>query len=184
MKDETRFFSGKLDKQKRLYEVFLMNGVNNAVFVVVLFMTMVSFTYLYSISDKILQPMYAKINAIAPNDMTDNGYNSYVALRDFLFTGLNRVVLPFLLFLALTSSFINRNQTMIGYVIQSIAVVLITPMLVYVFAEVLSNLTAVSIINSAYLFTTYFDNFLYILIANMLLSLASFVFVQKQVTYA
>jgi hypothetical protein len=147
-------------------------------------MTMTAFTFLYSISDKIMAPMYDKINAVAPNAMTDNGYNSYQSLRDFLFTGLNRVVLPFLLFLALTSSFINRNQSMIGYVIQAIAVVLITPMLVYVFAEVLSNLTAVSIINANYLFTTYFDNFMYILVANMLLSLASFVFVQKQVTYA
>jgi hypothetical protein len=161
-----------------------MNGVYNAVFVVVLFMTMTAFTYLYSISDRIMLPMYNAINNVAPNAMTDNGYNSYQSLWDFLFTGLNRVVLPFLLFLALTSSFINRNQTMIGYVIQAIAVVLITPMLVYVFAEVLSNMTASSIINTSYLFSTYFDNFLWILVANMLLSLASFVFVQKQVQYA
>jgi hypothetical protein len=63
--------------------------------------------------------------------------------------------------------------------IQAISVMLLTPLMIFLFAQVFTNLLAVSILDTNYMATTYFSNFLFIMVTNMLLALASFVFVQK-----
>lgn len=151
-------------------------------FLVIVFFTLVSFTYLYSISDELSSQIYTKINAIFPNPMTDAGYSGYETTRDFIMGALNRLFLPFILFLSLSNSFINRNQTLISYLTTSMAVVLLSPLAVYVFGELMTYMLEIDYLNPAYILDTYFDNFLYIIVANMLLSLASFVFVQKRVS--
>jgi hypothetical protein len=161
-----------------------MNGIWNAIFIISLLLMMMAFTWLYSISDVILTNLYTTVDGIEPNDMTDNGLDLYEKLRDFTYNGLNNVLLPFLLFLSLASSFINKNASMASYLIQAMGVVLITPIMVYVFADVLTAMTSVSIINTSYMFSNYLGNLLYIMVANMLLALASFVFIQKSVQYA
>lgn len=161
-----------------------MNGVWNAIFVVSIFMLMTAFAWVYSLGDKILVDLYAVVNGIEPNSMTDSGLTLWTGMRDFSYQALNHFLLPFLMFLALTSSFINRNRSLHAYIIQALGVVLITPILIYVFADIITAMTSVSFINTSYLFSTYTANFLYILVGNMLLTLASFVFIQKSVQYA
>lgn len=161
-----------------------MNGILNAIFIVVLFMFMVAFAYIFSISDILMDEVYAQVNAITPNATSTEIYNDYGSLRDLLFNVLNHALLPFLIFMAFFSSFVNRNQSPIQYVVSAMGVILLTPMLVYLFAEVITNMTNISIIDTDYIFSTYTANFTWILVANMLLALASYVFVRKQVSYA
>lgn len=161
-----------------------MNGVWNAIFVVSIFLMMTAFAWLYSLGDEILTRLYSVVNGLEPNSMSDNGLLIWTNMRDYTYQALNHFLLPFLMFLTLASSFINRNRSLHSYVIQAMGVVLITPILIYVFADVISAMTAVSFINTAYLFSTYTGNFLYILVGNMLLALGSFVFIQKSVQYA
>lgn len=158
-----------------------MNGMYNAMFIVLLFVSLVMLDWIYSISDNIVDTMYARLNAIIPNAMTDNAHTMYANVRGMWLNAVTYFLAPFLLLLSFASSFINRHTSIFMYLISSMAVLLITPILIYIFANLFTNLLSVSILNPAYVLTTYMDNFLYILILNMLLSLASFVFVQRQV---
>ena len=92
------------------------------------------------------------------------------------------IVVPFLLFLTFTSSFINRNQNIIMYLIQAIGLLMLTPMVIYMFSEVLTNLLGISILDTHYMAQIYFTNFMFILIVNSLMGLASFIFVQRTAT--
>ena len=139
-------------------------------------MLLVAVDYLYSIGDYLTDAINDKIE---PNDITDAGYASYGAVRNFMYSAITGVLVPFLVFLSFTSSFINRNQTVVTYMVQAISVIVITPLTIWLFAEVFTNLLSVTLLDSSYMATTYFSNFLYIMVANMLLALASFVFVQK-----
>lgn len=142
-------------------------------------MGLVAFDYLYTISDRLANGVFA---VIATNDITNAGFAAYAATRNLMYSLVTGIFVPFLLFLSFTSSFINRNQNMVMYLIQVFAVLMLTPLLIFLFAQVFTNLLAFSLLDPAYMATSYFNNFLMILVANMLLSLASFVFVKQTVT--
>jgi hypothetical protein len=153
-----------------------MNGIRNAMFIIIMMMFLVAVDYVYTIGDQLTN----QINAhILSNPITTAAFISYGATRNLIYSAVTGVMVPFLIFLSFTSSFINRNQTVVTYMIQAISVMLITPLLIFLFAQVFTNLLAVSILDTQYMATTYFNNFLYIMVTNMLLALASFVFVQK-----
>jgi hypothetical protein len=96
-----------------------------------------------------------------------------------MYSLITGIVVPFLIFLSFTSSFVNRNQNIIMYLIQVIGLLMITPLCIYIFSDVLTQLMSVSILDAAYASSVYFSNFPYILIANTLMALASFIFVQR-----
>jgi hypothetical protein len=156
-----------------------MNGVLNAFFIIILFMGLIAYDYLYTISDQITNAVYGRINAIEPNEISDAGFTAYEGTRDFLYALVTGIMVPFLLFLSFTSSFINRNQTMVVYVIQAIAILMVTPIMIFIFADVFTQMLSFSLLDSAYMATVYFNNFLQIFVVNMLLALASFVFVKE-----
>ena len=156
-----------------------MNGVLNAIFIVILFFSLIAYDYLYTISDRVVIATKTTIDNIEPNDISDAGFNTYTGTRDMMYMLVTGILVPFLLFLSFTSSFINRNQNMVTYFIQVVAVLMLTPLIIYIFADVFTQLLSFSLLDPAYMATTYFDNFLIILVANMLLALASFVFVKQ-----
>lgn len=153
-----------------------MNGIYNLIFILFLFIILVAFDYMYSISDILT----GQINAtITPNPITAMAYTSYGATRDMLYSLVTGIVVPFLLFLTFTSSFINRNQNIIMYLIQVIGLLMITPLCIYVFSDLMADLLNITILDPAYMSQVYFTNFMFILIANTIMALASFVFVQR-----
>ncbi len=163
-----------------------MNGIFNAIFVAMLFFMLVAFAWLFSIGDLLETSFYNYVSGMVSDATLLNSlHNQYVNNRELLLTALNHFMIPFLLFMTFTSSFVNRNQTPIQYFMSVLGILLVTPLLAYLFSEVISNLLfGVSFIDADYCFTTFMNNFVLILVLNMLASLASFVFVQKQVSYA
>lgn len=147
-------------------------------------MLMVVLSYSYTIGDQIVNTVNGVVVLNQPNAISTQAYNSFIAVRDFLFSAITLFLLPFFLLLTFASSFINRNQTIISYLIQSLAVLMATPLVIFVFAQVTTNLLNVSILNANYIYTLYFNNFLYICIINMFLALASFVFVRQEAVSA
>lgn len=147
-------------------------------------MLMVVLSYSYTIGDQIVNTVNGVVTVNQPNAISTQAYNSFIAVRDFLFSAITLFLLPFFLLLTFASSFINRNQTIISYLIQSLAVLMATPLVIFVFAQVTTNLLNVSILNANYIYTLYFNNFLYICIINMFLALASFVFVRQEAVSA
>ena len=154
-----------------------MNGIYNAIMIIILMFSLIALDYIYSISDKFTSQLYGLIQK---NKITDMGFKLYSDMRTLMYGGITGVLVPWIIFLSFASSFINRNQDIIGYLIANLVVVLLTPIAIYLFSEIATQMLNVSILNSAYMATTYLNNFLYIMVANMLLSLASFVFLQKK----
>ena len=151
----------------------------NTMFIIFLFIILVAFDYMYTISDILTN----QINAtVAPNPITTMAYKSYGAQRDMLYALVVNIMVPFLLFLTFISSFINRNQNIVMYLIQVVGLLMLTPLAIYMFTEMLTNLLSVSILDPAYIANLYFTNFMYILIANTFMGLASFIFVQRTAT--
>lgn len=158
-----------------------MNGFLNLFFIILLFTTLIGVDYLFSITDILTARTYDVLNTNNfSNYITDMGYAYYQNIRGLLYSGITGVLTPFLIFLSFASSFINRNQDIISYTIFGLMVCVLTPLSIYLFAEVFTQLLNVSILDSAYMATAYFDNFTYIMVANMLLTLSSFVFLQKK----
>jgi len=139
---------------------------------------MVGFAYVYSISDKIVYGLNGNLTVL---NMSSSLGNSSVAMyentRSIYYGGTTGVLAPFLILLAFGSSLINRRQDVVGYLINAMVICLITPLLIYVFSDIITNFVQVSILDPNYIAASYFQNFAYILIANMLMSLLSFIFV-------
>jgi hypothetical protein len=144
-------------------------------------MFLIVIAYVYSITDTIASTVNGVITITQPNPISSGAFTSYGAMRDFIFSALTLFLIPFLLLLSFASSFINRNQSVVGYLINSMAVLMATPIVIYAFAEITTNLLNVSILNPAYIYTLYFNNFVFICIINMFLALASFAFVRQGV---
>ena len=157
-----------------------MNGVRNALFLLFLFVILIAVEYIYTIGDNIADNVKKTVDGIEGNNITDGGYNQYGAVRSIMYSGITGVLAPFLIFLTFMSSFINRNQSIEIYFIAALVVIIATPVSIYIFSEVFTNLTNLSVLDTAYLAQNYFDNFLYIMVANLLLTLASFVFVKQK----
>lgn len=147
-------------------------------FIVFLLFVMVGFAYVYSISDKIVYGLNGNLTSL---NMSSSVGNSSVAMyektRSIYYGGTTGVLAPFLILLAFGSSLINRRQDVVGYLINAMVICLITPLLIYVFSDIITNFVQVSILDPNYIAASYFQNFAYILIANMLMSLLSFIFV-------
>ena len=139
--------------------------------------SLVALDYIYSISDQFTSQLYGLIQK---NTITDMGFQLYGTMRTLMYGGITGVLVPWIIFLSFASSFVNRNQDIIGYLIANLVVCLITPISIYLFSEVATQMLNVSILNPAYMATVYLNNFMYIMVANLLLSLASFVFLQKK----
>lgn len=159
-----------------------MNAIYNLIFIIFLMIMLVAFDYMYSISDILTSQINGTIMSQFPNTITTMAMNTYGATRDMIYSLVTMIVVPFLLFLTFTSSFINRNQNIIVYLIQVIGLLMITPLAIYMFSEVLTQLLSVSILDTAYMAQVYFTNFMFILIVNSLMGLASFIFVQRTAT--
>lgn len=138
---------------------------------------LVAVDYIFSISDNLVNQLY---QLITKNSITDDGYQFYINIRAVLYGGITMVLVPWLIFLSFASSFINRNQDIIGYLIGNLLCVLFTPMAIYLFTRVATQLLSVTILDTSYMAFVFFNDFLYIMVANLLLSLASFVFLQKK----
>lgn len=156
-----------------------MNSIYNLIFIIFLMVILVAFDYLYSITDILTNQINGTIMAQFPNTITTMAMTSYGATRDMLYSLVTMIVVPFLLFLTFTSSFINKNQNIIVYLIQTIGLLMLTPLAIYMFSELLTDLLSVSILDTDYMAQVYFSNFMLILIVNSLMGLASFIFVQK-----
>lgn len=156
-----------------------MNGIYNAIFILLLMFMLVAVDYVYSISDKVINGIYT---VIPKNNITDNGYLSYQNIRAIMYGGITGVLVPFLIFLSFMSSFFNnyRQAGIEVYLIGNLICIIATPIMIYLFAQIVTQLLNVSILDSAYMASVFFNNFLYIMVANMLLSLASFVFITKK----
>lgn len=156
-----------------------LNGILNLIFIVFVMIILVAVDYTYSISDIVVNQVNS---TITPNPYTAIGYNSYANVRNMMYSLITGIVVPFLFFLTFISSFINRNQNVIMYLIQVVGLLMLTPLAIYMFSEVLTQLMSVSILDANYASSVYFSNFPYILIANTLLAIVSFVFVQRTAT--
>lgn len=169
-----------------------MNGVLNTIFIIFLFIVLIAFDYMYSMSDIITDQLNSSIAAsfninttnstIAQgglNTISQDASSMYGEMRDLLYSVVTGIMVPFLLFLTFFSSFVNRNQNAIMYLCQVIAILMILPLCVYVFSDLFTNLTSISILDSAYMASIYFQNFMGILLVNGLLAVASFIFVQR-----
>ena len=157
-----------------------INGIYNMIFIIFLMVMLVAFDYMYSISDILTTQINSTISGGSfANPITTMAMTSYGNTRDMLWSLVTGIVVPFLLFLTFTSSFINRNQNIIMYLIQVIGLLMITPLCIYIFSNLLTNLLGVTILNPAYMAQVYFSNFMFILIVNTIMALASFIFVQR-----
>lgn len=142
---------------------------------------LVGVDYLYSIADQIVGSVNTTINSMGySNSLSTLAYTYYGRVRDIIYTGITGVLVPFLIFFSFVSSFVNRNQDTIGYFVSAIATVITTPLILFIFPDIISNLLNVSILDTAYMASIYFSNLLFILVVNMLISIASFVFVVRQ----
>lgn len=156
-----------------------MNGFYSSIFIILLMFILIAVDYIYSISDKIVDGIYANI---VKNQYTDLGFQFYADTRAIFYGGITGVLVPFFIFLSFVSSFLNRNQDIAMYLISNLAIIIFTPMSIYLFSNIFTQMFNVTILDTAYMATIYFQNFIYIMIANMLLSLASFVFIAKRNT--
>ncbi len=163
-----------------------MNGVRNAVFIVFLMVILVVVDYMYTISDVVVEGAYTEANIIQPNDITTLGLTMYQNMRGMMYTLITGIMVPYLVFLCMFSSLVNRNQNVAGYLLSSMVILLATPMFIYFVGEIITNMLSVSILDTDYMYTTMLSgsNFMLILVANLLLALASFVFVRREVQYA
>ena len=159
-----------------------MNAIYNLIFILFLFIILIAFDYMYSTTDILTSQINSTIMATYPNPITTIGMNSYMATRDMLYSLVTMIVTPFLLFLTFISSFINRNQNIIVYLIQVVGLLMLTPMAIYMFSELFTALLGVSILDTHYMASVYFANFMPLLVINSLMGLASFIFVQKTAT--
>lgn len=142
---------------------------------------LVGVDYLYSIADQIVGGVNTTITSIGySNSLSTLAYTYYGRVRDIIYTGITGLLIPFLIFLTFVSSFVNRNQDVIGYIVSCVATTFITPLILFIFPDIISNLLNVSILDTAYMATIFFNNLLFILVINLLLSIASFVFVVRQ----
>lgn len=153
-----------------------MNGIRNALYIVIIMILLIGFAFIFGIGDEIMNAIHAKIFMYPTADAM---FNAYTHIRDFFVAITFNVALPFVIFTLFLSSFINRQENLLVYLMQTFAILMITPILVYAFAALLSNLTAIPILNPTYLASLYISNMLVILVANLLLSAASFVFTMK-----
>ncbi len=145
---------------------------------------LISFDYIYSITDQIMSGMntgivnvMTSLGMVSP--ITATAYLSYQNMRDLMYTSVVGILVPFLIFLSFASSFIDRNITLGDYLIGAFTIMIVTPLCIYLFSDVISNLMNINILDPAYMATSLISNFVYILVANMLLTLASFVFIIK-----
>jgi hypothetical protein len=146
-----------------------------------MFASLVALDYMFSITDLLENLIYGTVNTIQSNPISDHAHDMYAAVRNIWYSAVTGVLVPFLLFLSFTSSFINKNQNMVMYLIQALAVLMVTPIALFVFADIFTQMLSVSFLDSAYMATVYFNNFIYILVINMLMALASFIFVRNTV---
>jgi len=159
-----------------------LNGVRNGAFIILLMVILVVTDYMYSIADPIANDTYMAVNSTAgfSNPITDSAMDLYTSSRELIYTAITGVLVPFLTFLAFFSSAVNRNQNFTTYLISAFAVIIFTPVAIYVMSEVFTNMLSVSFLDPAYMFMTYINNFLWIMVANMILTLLSFIFVRQE----
>lgn len=157
----------------------LGNGARNVLFIILLYVVLVAVDYMYTITDLITDEAYNVTNATVSNPISDAAYANYSTMRDLVYGGITLVLMPWLVFLSIASSAVNRHLSLSGYLVNSMIILLLTPAVIYICAELFTQLLSVSVLDTAYMATVWFDNLLYVLIANMLLSLASFVFVRS-----
>lgn len=153
-----------------------INGVYNAIFIIFLMLILVAVDYMYSISDQIVNAINVYTHG---NTVSDQAFLYYGKVRSIIYGSITGILVPFLVFLSFASSFINRNQDLGTYLVSAFAIVLITPLCIYIFSEIITNMLNVTILDTAYMATVWFQNMLWILVANMLLTLMSFVFIIK-----
>lgn len=159
-----------------------MNGVRNGAFIILLMVILVVTDYMYTISDQFANRTYTAVNASFANSITDQAFDSYGKGRELVYTAITGVLVPFLTFLAFFSSAVNRNQNLTTYLVSAFAIIIFTPVAIYLMSEIFTSMLSVSILDPAYMFTAYINNFMWIMVANMLLTLLSFIFVRQEGT--
>jgi hypothetical protein len=144
-------------------------------------MCLVAIAYSFSLGDIIIGYMKVVDNMLNPTDnLSDKMYAYYGQTRDFSISVIFNFLVPFLFLMSYANSFINSNQNIVSYFIQAMGVLLATPLAIYIFSYVLTNLLNISFINPNYVATNFFSNFTLILVVNMLIALTSFVWIKKQ----
>ena len=158
-----------------------MNGLRNGIFIISLMILLVVVDYMYTTTDIITGRIYNETNSSFPNYITDAGHQSYSDMRTLMYGAITTVLVPFLIFLSFFSSAVNRNQSLNTYLLSSFVIVIFTPIAIYLVSEIVTNMLSVSILDHAYMATTFISNFMWIMVANMMLTLGSFVFIKKNV---
>src|SRR4030095_2480652 len=156
-----------------------MNGLRNMIFIILLFFIMVALAYVFSIGDIIVFTTNQTVDQFHSNPGSLAAAEGYVRARNLFFSMVTLFFIPFLVTLAYASSFINNQQSILSYFIQTLAVLLATPLAIYLFSAILTNMFSVNFLDPAYIVQDYFSNFALILIVNMFLSIASFIFVRQ-----
>lgn len=156
--------------------IIVYNGFNNALALVILTLALIVLGYAFTIGDTITSQVNSTISGVAPNQVSTTSFIQYQGARDFLFSAITIFLVPFIIFITFISSFIGNNTGVLNYVISCLLVLIVTPILIFTFADVFTGLTSVSFLNTKYLASLYFNNFLQIMVINMLLSLGSFIF--------
>jgi hypothetical protein len=158
-----------------------INGIYNLVFLLLVFFCLVAIAYAFGIGDVIIGYIYDLSTKISPeSNLTTILHGQYVALRDFTISVIFNFFVPFIILLTFGNTFINANQNVISYMIQALGVLMATPLCIYIFADILTNMLSISIISPAYIASNFFNNFVPILVVNLLLTLASFIWIKKQ----
>ena len=156
-----------------------MNGLRNGIFIISLMILLVVVDYMYTTTDIITGRIYNATNASFSNPITDDGYATYTKMRELMYGAITTVLVPFLIFLSFFSSAVNRNQSLHTYLLSAFVIVIFTPLAIYLVSEIITNMLNVSILDHDYMASVFLNNFMWIMVANMLLTLGSFVFINK-----
>lgn len=154
-----------------------MNGVNNSIYLMMVMIMIVLFAFIMSLGDEVMNGINASTYKYP---LAAQAFSAWENLRDFFMALTFNIALPFIIFTSFLSSFINRNQNVLIYITSTFVILVSIPMLMYMFSGFLTAYMSISLINPDYLKDLYVSHILTILIINMMLSIASFVFVQSQ----
>ena len=157
-----------------------MNAIKNMLFLIIVFIFMIALAFAFSIGDEVLNAVHT-VTFLYPTSHTM--FLNSIKIRDFFLNMSLNIFLPFIVFMTLFSTFINRNNNILSYVLQCLGVLMITPLVLYFVPDIFTAILSTPIINTAYYKSIYFTNFTSLIIINLLLAFASFIFIRRGVQY-
>lgn len=157
-----------------------MNAVRNALYLILGFVMLIGIGLSFTIGNQLIDATYV---SVFPNSHLVNvAYQDWINVRDFFINMTYNFLVPLIIFLTFASSLIGRNTGLVTYLTQSMVILMLTPILVYSFAEFFTPFLQSGLIDMAYIRVLYFENLLYLLVINMIVSFLSFLFTRRGVS--